>query len=225
MEAEALRNEKAQVIQSLKLLNPADLGHQAVRAQYQGYRKEAHVNPASCVETFAALKVEIDNWRWQGVPFYLRSGKKLPKRLTEITVQYKNVPTSIFKPLMAEQLSPNVLKFRLQPDDGISLSFETKHPGPKLCLSTATMEFNYQEAFGIAPPESYARLLLDVMLGDPTLFARQDWLHCSWNYLDPLITYWAEQKEKGLAAYPPGSWGPEEADALIHQDDRKWLTN
>ncbi len=221
MDPDALRDEKVKVIRSLKPLE--DIARNAVRGQYQGYRQEKGVDPHSSVETFAALRLEIDNWRWQGVPFYLRSGKALGKRLTEISVQFKHVPTSIFKPLMAEQLNANVLHFQLQPNDSIYLQLEAKHPGPKLCMSTVTMEFNYEEAFGTPPPEAYSRLFLDVMLGDQTLFARKDWLHCSWSYLMPLLDPWAEQKEKGLLFYPASSWGPPEADALIRRDGREWL--
>jgi glucose-6-phosphate 1-dehydrogenase len=125
---------------------------------------------------------------------------------------------------MADQLQPNVLTFRIQPDESIALRFEAKHPGPKLCMSTVTMDFNYKEAFGTAPPESYARLFLDVMLGDPTLFARQDWLHCSWGFLTPLLDFWREQDEKGLSFYAPGTWGPEDAQEIVRRDGREWLT-
>ncbi len=221
-EPNSLRDERAQVIQSLKSWTPGDLESAAVRGQYEGYRQEKGVNPKSTTETFAACRVEVDNWRWHGVPFYLRSGKKLARQVTEITVQFKHVPTSIFKPLMAEQLSANVLNFRLQPNDGISLRFEAKHPGPKLCMSTVEMDFNYKEAFGAAPPEAYARLFLDVMLGDQTLFARKDWLHCSWNFLDPLLKKWAAEGDKGLSSYKPGSWGPAAAQELLSRDGRDW---
>jgi len=234
MEANALRDEKAKVIEALKPLGIMDWAGSAVRGQYtagsigngsvSGYRDEPGVSPQSTVETFTALRVGIDNWRWQGVPFYLRSGKRLARHVTEINVQFKYVPTSIFKPLMAEQLNPNVLDFRIQPNEGISLRFEAKHPGPKLCMSSVTMEFNYEEAFGTPPPEAYTRLFQDVMLGNQTLFARKDWLDCSWGYLTPLLDYWSGQKEKGLSFYPAGSWGPPDAEALIARDGREWLT-
>jgi glucose-6-phosphate 1-dehydrogenase len=233
MEANALRDETAKVVASLRPLGILERVQSAVRGQYAagslgngsvpGYREEPGVNPQSTVETFAALRLELDNWRWQGVPFYLRSGKRLARRVTEISVQFKHVPTSIFKPLMAEQLSSNVLHFRIQPNEGISLCFEAKHPGPKLCMSTVTMEFNYQEAFGTPPPEAYTRLFQDVMLGDQTLFARKDWLNSSWAFLTPLLDFWAEQKQKGLLFCPAGSWGPPEADALITRDGHEWL--
>jgi glucose-6-phosphate 1-dehydrogenase len=224
LEATALRDETAKVTGSIKPLGILDIARSTVRGQYAGYRKEEGVDPRSSVETFAALKVEIDNWRWQGVPFYLRSGKKLGQRVTQISIQFKHVPASIFKPLMADQLNANVLHFRIQPDDQICLQFEAKHPGPKLCMSSVAMEFNYREAFGTPPPEAYARLFQDVMLGDPTLFARKDWLNNSWSYITPVLDAWAEQKEKGLASYSAGSWGPAEADTLIQQDGREWLT-
>jgi glucose-6-phosphate 1-dehydrogenase len=234
-EADAVRDEKAKVMASLCGLDCAKRPDIAVRAQYAAgtaagksvpaYRKEKGVKPDSATETFAALRVEIDNWRWHGVPFYLRSGKALGSRVTEIAIRFKHVPTSIFKPLMADQIASNVLTFRIQPDEGISLQFEAKHPGPKLCMSTVTMNFGYEEAFGVKPPEAYARLFLDVMLGDQTLFARQDWLTHSWGFLDPILSHWANTKEKGLLFYPAGSWGPSEADELLRRDGREWLTS
>ena len=233
LEANALRDEKFKVLASLRPIERAEIDKAAVRAQYAAgnnganlpaYRAEPGVDPASATETFAAMRVELDNWRWQGVPFYLRSGKRLPERVTEIAVQFRPVPTSIFKPLLADQLSPNVLTFRIQPNEGIITRFEAKHPGPKVCVSTVTMEFNYQEAFGTEPPESYARLFLDVMLGDQTLFARNDWLVHSWRFLNPILDYWAEEKGSGLCFYPAGTWGPEESEQLLAKDGRAWLT-
>jgi glucose-6-phosphate 1-dehydrogenase len=219
---------------SLCVMNNEECGARTIRGQYAAgrlngqnvpaYRQEPGVAPDSSTETFAAMRLEIENWRWHGVPFYLRSGKRLPSRVTEIAVQFKHVPTSIFKPLMADQLAANVLKFRIQPNEGISLGFEAKHPGPKLCMSTVTMQFDYQEAFGIKPPEAYARLFLDVMLGDQTLFARQDWLLHSWSFLDPVLETWASQKSQGLLPYAAGTWGPAEAEELLKKDGRTWLT-
>jgi glucose-6-phosphate 1-dehydrogenase len=220
---DSVRTEKYKVLESLTAFGPLDIANKAVRGQYDGYRAEKDVRPASSMETYAALRLQIDNWRWQDVPFYLRSGKKLAKRETEIAVVFKHVPSSIFKPLMADQISSNILRFRIQPDEGISLCFEAKHPGPKLCMSTVTMTFDYAEAFGVHPPEAYARLFLDVMLGDPTLFARQDWLRASWTFLDPLLDDWAQKGAKGLEPYAAGSWGPAKADSLLSQDNRSWL--
>lgn len=219
----ALRDEKAKALASLRPASPLDFLTQAARGQYIGYRQEEGVRPDSVTETFAAVRVEIDNWRWQGVPFYLRSGKRLAERATDIVVQFKHVPSSIFKPLMADQLAANILNFRIQPNEGISLRLEAKHPGPKLCMSTVTMEFNYEEAFGTPPPEAYTRLFLDVMLGDQTLFARQDWLTYSWSYVTPLLEVWTEQRTRGLSFYPAGSWGPTQADELLAREGRAWV--
>ena len=231
--ADAVRDEKAKVLASLCFSKDCDWEDRVVRGQYQagavagaivpGYRQEPGVNSQSCTETYAALKVEIDNWRWHGVPFYLRSGKRLTARTTDIQVVFKHVPTSIFRPLLADQISPNVLHFRIQPNEGIALQFEAKHPGPKLCMSSVTMHFDYADAFGIHQPEAYARLFYDVMVGDQTLFARQDWLADSWRFLDPILEGWTAEKERGLAFYPAGSWGPPEADELIQKDGRQWL--
>ena len=233
--ADAVRDEKSKVMASLSFPKDRDWEDQAVRGQYDagaindgvvlGYRQEPGVRPDSSTETFAALKVEIDNWRWHGVPFYLRSGKRLSTRVTEIVVVFKHVPTSIFQPLLAEQISPNTLHFRIQPNEGIFLRFEAKHPGPKLCMSSVTMHFDYEEAFGIRPPEAYARLFHDVMIGDQTLFSRQDWLDHSWRFLDPIVDRWAQDKQTGLSFYPAGSWGPKEAEDLIQRDGRQWLTS
>jgi len=234
MAADAVRDEKSKVLSSLTFPKDRDWQDQTVRGQYEagaiddevvlGYRQEPGVRPDSRTETFAAMKVEIDNWRWHGVPFYLRSGKRLATRMTDIIVVFKHVPTSVFQPLMAEQISPNILHFRIQPNEGIFLRFEAKHPGPKLCMSSVTMHFDYEEAFGIRPPEAYARLFHDVMLGDQTLFSRQDWLEHSWRFLDPILEEWAENKQADLNFYPGGSWGPKEADDLIQRDGRQWLT-
>ena len=171
------------------------------------------------------MKVEIDNWRWHGIPFYLRSGKRLATRTTDIQVVFKHVPTSVFQPLLADQISPNILHFRIQPDEGIALRFEAKHPGPKLCMSSVTMHFDYEDAFGVRPPEAYARLFHDVMVGDQTLFSRQDWLERSWRFMDPILDCWAKDKENGLAFYPAGSWGPPEAEKMLEKDGRQWLTD
>jgi glucose-6-phosphate 1-dehydrogenase len=232
--ADAVRDEKSKVLASLCFPKDCDWQDQAVRAQYQagavddevvpGYRQESGVQSESVTETFAALKVEIDNWRWHGVPFYLRSGKRLAERVTDIMIVFKHVPTSVFQPLMAEQISPNVLHFRIQPNEGIFLRFEAKHPGPKLCMSSVTMHFDYEEAFGVRPPEAYARLFHDVMLGDQTLFSRQDWLAQSWRFLDPILEGWQQEKKAGLVFYSAGSWGPKEADDLMAKDGRQWLT-
>lgn len=231
-EADAVRDRKVDILKSIRPLEETRLEKGIVRAQYAagslegkkaiGYRQEEGVPRDSITTTFAALRLEVDNWRWQGVPFYLRSGKRMRERVTEIAIRFKPVPVSIFQPLLADQLSPNVLRFRIQPNEGISISFEAKHPGPKLCMSTVTMDFDYQRTFGTPPPESYARLFLDAILGDQTLFARADGVEQSWRILDPLLNDPSSQGEKGLAFYPAGSWGPAESDALLSRDGRRW---
>ncbi len=220
-DADAILNEKSKVLEAL---TPLDTAH-AVRGQYDGYLAEPGVSSKSSTETFAAMKVGIDNWRWQGVPIYLRSGKSLAQRVTEIAIHFKHVPTSIFRPLLADQLCSNVLTFRIQPDESVSMRFEAKHPGPKLCVSTVKMDFDYQEAFGIAPPDAYSRLFLDVMLGDQTLFSRADWLTMSWKFLDPLLERWKKSGSAGLIGYAQGSWGPGESDQLLTNDNRVWMND
>lgn len=231
--ADGVRDEKSKVMASLCFTKDCVWEDRVVRGQYEagavdnevvpGYRQEPGVSPTSTTETFAAMKVEIDNWRWHGVPFYLRSGKRLASRMTDILVVFKHVPTSIFQPLMADQISPNILHFRIQPNEGIALRFEAKHPGPKLCMSSVTMQFDYEDAFGVRPPEAYSRLFHDVMVGDQTLFSRQDWLAHSWRFLDPIVESWTANPGNDLAPYAAGAWGPKEADELIEKDGRHWL--
>jgi len=231
LDADAVRDKKIDVIRSLKPIRARDVKDLSVCAQYgpgmiggarvPGYAQEPGVAPSSRTATFAAVRFELENWRWEGVPFYIRAGKRLAKRGVEISIHFKHVPISIFKPLMAEQLAENVLRFRIQPNEAITMSFEAKHPGPKLCMSTVTMDFGYQDSFGIAPPDSYARLFLDAMLGDQTLFARSDAVVESWRVIDPIIEAW-EKPGATLPTYAAGSNGPAEADALITKDNRSW---
>jgi glucose-6-phosphate 1-dehydrogenase len=231
-EADAVRDKKMDVLKAIRPLREAELEQNVVRGQYQagrmegekaiGYREEEGVPKDSITPTFAALKLQIDNWRWQGVPFYLRSGKRMARRVTEIALQLKHVPVSIFQPLLTDQLGPNLLRFRIQPQEAISIRFEAKHPGPKLCISTVTMNFNYQDTFGTPPPDAYARLFLDAMVGDQTLFARSDEVEESWRILDPILNYSETRRDKGLEFYPAGSWGPAESDALLSRDGCRW---
>ncbi|HRY30323.1 MAG TPA: glucose-6-phosphate dehydrogenase [Elusimicrobiota bacterium] len=223
-----VREEKVKVLRSLRPFRPDTLDRSAVHGQYgpgaidgqpvKGYRQEPGVAPDSRRETFAAMKVYVDNWRWQGVPFYLRSGKRLPRRVSEIAIQFKHVPHLLFEPLRPQDLSPNVLLLRIQPEEGISVSFETKHPGPKLCMSLVTMDFNYESAFG-EPPEAYERLFLDCMAGDQTLFTSKDWVRLSWKFLTPLLESWAETPP---LPYEAGSWGPKAANALPAAEGYFW---
>jgi glucose-6-phosphate 1-dehydrogenase len=232
MEADAVRDKKVDVLRSVKIPKPLDVEKNVVYGQYgpgqignksvPGYKEEPKVNPESRTPTFAAIKLELENWRWQGAPFYIRSGKRLPERVVEVSVHFKHVPTSIFKPLLADQLSPNVLKFRIQPNEGIVMSFEAKHPGPKLCMSTVTMDFGYQDTFGTPPPESYARLLLDSMLGDQTLYARSDEVEASWRIMDPFIEFLDSKTQPPILVYPAGSWGPKEAESMLAAHGRLW---
>lgn len=232
MEADAMRNRRLDVLKSIRSMSPLDVEKNTVCAQYgpgeingqkaAGYLEEKGVNPHSRIATYAAIRFDLDNWRWQGVPFYIRSGKRLADRTVDISIHFKFVPASIFKPLLADQLSPNVLRFRIQPDEGISMSFEAKHPGPKLCMSTVTMNFGYQDTFKTPPPESYARLFQDAMIGDQTLFARSDQVEESWKIIDPIINHWESAGGPPLPVYPAGSWGPSEADSLLAQTGRVW---
>ncbi len=233
LDADAVRSRRTDVLKSIKRMSALDIQSSTVCGQYgqgaieglgkvQAYRQEKGVDPLSKIATFAAIKFDIDNWRWQGVPFYIRSGKRMPTRTTDIAVHFKRVPTSIFRPLMADQLAPNVLCFRIQPDEGIAIGFEAKHPGPKLCMSTVTMNFGYQDTFKTPPPESYARLLQDSMLGDQTLFAKGDGVEESWRIIDPICEFWESKNASDIPIYPSGSWGPKEAEVLIHQTGHSW---
>ena len=229
----SMRDDKTRVLAAVKPLRPAECGACIVRGQYTtgridgrevvDYRREPGVAASSQIETFVALRLELDNWRWQGVPFYLRAGKRLRRRISDIVVQFKSVPAAVLRPLLAEQLSPNLLRFRLQPDEGIELRFEAKTPGPRLHVRSAALRFDYVEAFGGEPPEAYARLLLDVMLGDAALFLPQEWIEHAWRVLAPVMQYWAHSTDD-LALYPAGSWGPDASDALLTREGRAWAT-
>ncbi len=230
--ADAVRDEKAKVLRAIRPISPAEGSPVAVRGQYAsgtaggkevvGYREETGVDPKSMTETYAAIKLSIENWRWQGVPFYLRSGKRLAKRVTEVAIHFKKPPLLLFKACPVEQLSPNVLVLRIQPDEGISLTFEVKEPGPEVCVNSLSLDFSYQTAFGTAPPEAYETLLLDCMRGDSTLFTRQDWVELAWSLLTPLLESWQATRAENFPTYNAGSWGPEEADAFIERDGRRW---
>lgn len=230
IDAEAIRDEKTKVLRSIRPLPAEEMNRFALRAQYEegaiegetvpGYRSEPNVNPASTIETFATVKFFIDNWRWADVPFYLRSGKRLPRRVTEIAIQYKKVPHLLF-PSDGENLQPNFLIMRIQPDEGISLKFGAKLPGQRIRIRQVSMDFQYGTSFGARSPEAYERLLLDAMLGDSTLYARGDFVELSWQLVMPVLESW----QKGispLAAYPAGAWGPPEADEFIERDGRRW---
>src|SRR3954453_9047996 len=226
---DALRDEKVKVLRSVVPLNGETIAHHVVRGQYAqgyvagsevpGYRDEDGVSPESKTETFVALKLEIDNWRWNGVPFYLRTGKRLPRRVTEIAIQFKSVPHLMFKLTEGQSLPPNVLTMRIQPDEGISLRVAAKVPGAGTKLQPVRMDFDYGASFGQAGPDAYVRLLLDAMLGDPTLFARDDEIDTAWSLMQGVLDGWANAPSTvPLPTYEAGTWGPEEAELLMARD-------
>jgi glucose-6-phosphate 1-dehydrogenase len=231
-EATAVRDEKAKVMRAIRPF-PLDRLHEyAVRGQYvegwagdqrlPAYRAEPKVSPQSTTETFAAMKLYIDNWRWADVPFYLRSGKRLPKRVSEVTIQFRRAPHLLFRGTATEAIEPNLLAVRIQPDEGISLSFNAKIPDTTMQIRPVKMDFRYDEVFTASPPTAYETLLLDCMLGDPMLFTRDDFVDLAWELLDPVLNRWKEDGRKGLFFYEAGTWGPPEADAFIERDGRKW---
>jgi len=227
LDADVVRDEKLEVLQSLR---PVDVA-QVVRAQYAagfdlgrpvpGYRDEAGVATTSTAETFVALQVFIDNWRWAGVPFFLRTGKRLPKRASEITVQLKEVPPILFNRDRSAPLDANVLTVRIQPDEGFALGISSKIPGPRVKIYPVKMDFRYS-TFGASSPEAYERLLLDVMAGDATLFMRRDAVEAAWRWVMPILEGWAQRPSEELPVYAAGEWGPPEADRLIQSTGRSW---
>jgi glucose-6-phosphate 1-dehydrogenase len=232
-EADHIRDEKIKVLRSVRPILPQEVDRMTVRGQYgegsligeriAAYRDEPGVARDSNTETFAALKLYIDNWRWQGIPFYLRTGKRLARKATEIVIEFKEVPHFFFKPLISEKIQSNILVLSVQPGEGISLTFQAKHPGPKLCMSSVAMDFNYHSAFQVPSPAAYERLLLDCLAGDQLHFSRRDWVESSWSLLTPIINRWRDTTPSGFPIYNAGTtWGPKEADELIERDGRHW---
>jgi glucose-6-phosphate 1-dehydrogenase len=233
-EADAVRDEKLKVLRSLRPLptDPAEVLQHVVRGQYLAgsvagrdqiaYREEKGVAPDSKVETFVAMRLYIDNWRWAGVPFYLRAGKALPKRVSEIAIHFKTPPHAIFKEQGARRPEPNVLNIRIQPDEGIALKFLSKIPGPTMDTTPVQMEFRYGTSFGAEPPEAYERLILDCLLGDSTLFTRGDEVEASWRWIDRIEHAFIALPPREFPNYAAGTWGPAEADALMQRDGRAW---
>ncbi|MBZ0294993.1 MAG: glucose-6-phosphate dehydrogenase, partial [Anaerolineae bacterium] len=216
-DADAVRNEKVKVLQAVRPIDPFD----TVCAQYEGYREAEGVKSDSQTPTFAALKLNVDNWRWQGVPFYLRSGKALTRKLSEITVVFREPPHMVFD--NGASFTPNVLSICVQPDEGIHLSFEAKVPDSARKTRSVNMEFHYADSFGkYSIPEAYERLLLDALLGDPGLFTRSDGIEVSWHLIDPVIKVWESDEAPQLASYEPNSWGPREADELLATEGHIW---
>lgn len=231
LNADAIRDEKVKVLQSVRPLTTSDFEHTVVRGQYGpgfingekviGYREEKDVNPKSNIETYLAMRLFIDNWRWADVPFYLRGGKRLPKRGTEIAIIFKDAPGVLFKE-QGRKNDRNVLAMRIQPDEGIAMKINCKVPGPTSPIQPVKMDFRYGSYFGQSPPEAYERLLLDCIIGDNTLFARVDEVEQSWKILTPLLSYWAKHTPKDFPNYPSGTWGPQKADQMIEKDNRSW---
>ncbi len=248
LDPEAIRNQKVELLRGLHCPDHDEVGTSSVRARYAagrdpadrevvGYLDEQGVDPDSQTETYVALRAEIDSWRWSGVPFLLRHGKRLPQRFTEVQVQFRTPPLQLFNRPdgmdAAEfrrrlrdgslcQIRPNVLTLGIQPRETIRLSFGVKQPGSALVMSPATLDFDYREHFGAAPPDAYERLLQDALLGDPTLFLRADEIEASWRYADEVRAGWTGASAPPLLEYPAGSWGPDEANALFHGCEGGW---
>src|SRR5262249_44526191 len=230
-DADPVRDEKTKVMRAIRPIAADDVDRVAVRGQYGpgfvggqrvvGYREEKSVSAESITETFAALRLEVENWRWAGVPFYLRTGKRLPKRASEIAVQFRQTPHRVFGRTPEILAEPNRLVLRIQPDEGMSLSFGAKLPGPDLRIKPVEMEFDYGQAFGGEPPEAYERLLLDAMKGDATLYARGDWVMMAWDLLQPVLDAWHSGDRRKFPNYDAGTWGPSEADTLIERSGRR----
>jgi glucose-6-phosphate 1-dehydrogenase len=230
-EANAVCDEKVKVLRAIRPLIGEDIEQSTVRGQYtsgwvlgakvSAYREEKNVPPDSQTETYAALRLFIDNWRWAGVPFYIRAGKRLPKRVTEIRVQFKRPPHLTFGREAMKEVDPNAITLRIQPEEGISLKFGAKVPSAGLRIRSVTMDFQYMTSFLVEAPEAYERLLLDCMIGDPTLFTRADEVEAAWTLVDPIENAWKNGRPP-LEMYPAGTWGTESAQKLLQADGREW---
>jgi glucose-6-phosphate 1-dehydrogenase len=232
-EAEAVRDEKAKILHAIQPIQPEDVLQRTVRGQYgpgevngkpvPGYREEPKVSPGSRTETYAALKLLIDSWRWADVPFYLRTGKRMRERNTEIVMQFKRAPLVLFRNTPVEQLARNRLVIHIQPDEGISLRFGAKLPGPVVEIGSVDMDFNYDDYFGSTPSTGYETLLYDAMKGDSTLFQRGDAVEAGWQVLQPVLDVWAALPARDFPNYAAGSWGPPEVEELMTRDGRRWV--
>ena len=234
----AVRNEKVKVLSALRSIKSDEIAHYTIRGQYStgsingrkipDYLSEPGVNPDSTTETFVALKAHVDNWRWAGIPFYIRTGKALPKRITEITIEFRQPPLALFSHAMhqghaeGDHRQPNTLSLRVQPDEGIRLTFGLKLPGPNMVLQSTNMEFNYASLFHAEPPEAYERLILDAILGDSTLFIRYDEVEAAWTFVDGILQAWASKHKPPIYPYRSGAWGPHAADEFMGRDGRRW---
>ncbi|MEW6247173.1 MAG: glucose-6-phosphate dehydrogenase [Nitrospirota bacterium] len=234
LDPDVVRNARIDVLRCLRPITGKDVNQLTVRAQYSpgivggvevpGYRREPGIRPDSTTETYVALKLFLDNWRWAGVPFYLRTGKAMAKRASEVAVQFKDIPQILFNANPASPQPPNVLTLRIQPEEGMSLRMISKVPGTKAQTHPVELNFKYGDAFGAPSPEAYERLLLDVMAGDASLFMRRDAVEASWAWITPILEGWQTYGTKWLPEYSAGSWGPVEADRLIQNDGRMWRT-
>jgi glucose-6-phosphate 1-dehydrogenase len=230
-EADVLRDEKVKVIRAIAEMTPDEIRSEVVRGQYgpgwvaakpvKGYREEPEVNPESETETYVAARFEVDDWRWSGVPFYLRTGKRLPKRASEIAIQFKEVPHRLFQESSTDP-DPNLLAIRIQPDEGIMLRFGAKVPGLGLDVRSVTMDFTCGSAFTVDSPDAYETLILDALLGDASLFTRADEVEAAWARVTPILETWADGDPPDFPNYEAGTWGPAEADALLARDGRRW---
>jgi glucose-6-phosphate 1-dehydrogenase len=230
--AEAVRSEKAKVLEGVRPFGPEDARRNIVRGQYGAgtiegkkidpYRRAANVAPDSVTETYVALKIAIDSWRWAGVPFYLRTGKALAARRSEIAIQFKPAPFTLFRDTPVERLTPNDLILQIQPEEGMTLRFSAKIPGPNVNMDGVEMKFNYKDHFKAAPNTGYETLIYDCMIGDATLFQRADNIEAGWRVVQPALEAWAKDGAAELPIYPAGSSGPSEADALLTRDGRRW---
>ncbi len=230
-DANAVRDEKVKVLKAVKELSTTSIKQNVVRGQYAsgsmlgetvaGYLEEEGVPDTSKTETYVAMKLFIDNWRWANVPFYLRAGKRMPKRVTEIAIYFKEAPLQLFGDRPEGEIPPNVLTLKIQPDEGITLKFDSKIPGPGETIRPVTMDFRYGISFGDAPPDAYERLLLDAMIGDSTLFTRSDENKKAWELVTPILEYW-QNSNTPVPQYTAGTWGPHEADNLLSRDKRNW---
>jgi glucose-6-phosphate 1-dehydrogenase len=228
-DATAVRNEKLKVLQSIRPFNLEMVAQSVVRGQYApgnvggkklaGYREEPGVSPSSRTETFVGMRLLIDNWRWAGVPFYLRTGKRLAKRTTEIMIQFRCAPHIVFR---EREVEPNRLVLNIQPDEGISVSFGAKRPGTEMSIGNVTMNFSYREAFGGGSRSAYATLVNDCLRGDATLFDRGDSVEAAWSLVDPILDVWSAARTGTVPTYPAGTWGPKESDQLLERDGRQW---
>ena len=231
-DADSVREEKVQVLRSIRRLKPHEVAQRTVRAQYgpgeisgekaKGYREEEDVKEGSQTETYVALEFRVSNWRWSGVPFYVRTGKHLARNLTEIAIHLRRTPQALFARTPDEEIDPNVIVLRIQPNEGIAVNFGAKRPGLEMHTTTVHMDFCYQRAFGVEPPAAYETLLLDVMTGDATLFTRGDEVEAQWRLITPILEAWSSQRSPQVTEYAAGSDGPAAADELLARNGHRW---